>query len=77
MRDRIVDTLGDLAHSRFLVYLMGPYKAFDIEPVLDAAGTENAVDLNQIPESVDFATLVGSNVDLDQQEAVLDLLLVV
>jgi uncharacterized membrane protein len=77
MRDRIVDTLGDLAHSRFLVYLMGPYRAFDIEPVLDAAGTEDAVDLNQIPESVDFATLVGSNVDLDQQEAVLDLLLVV
>lgn len=77
MRDRVIGALGDLAHSRFLVYLMGPYRAFDIETVLDAAETEEALDLNHIPESVDFGALVGSDVDLEHQEAVLDLLLFV
>lgn len=77
MRDRIVDALGALAHSRFLVYLMGPYKAFDIEPILEATDTDEALDLGRIPESVDFGRLVGSDADLDQQEAVLDLLLAV
>jgi len=77
MRDRIVGALGDLAHSRFLVYLMGPYKAFDIETVLDATGADTALDASQIPEAVDFGTLVGSDTDLDQQEAVFDLLLFV
>ena len=75
MRDRVIDELGDLAHTRFLVYLMGPYKAFDIDAVLEAAETDDARDLSRIPESVDFGTLVGSDLDLDQQEAVLDLLL--
>lgn len=75
MRDRIVDSLGSLAHSRFLVYLMGPYKAFDIDAMLDASDAETAIDLSQIPESVDFGTLVGSDANLDQQEAVFDLLL--
>ena len=77
MRDRIVDELGDLAHSRFLVYLMGPYEAFDIEAVLEAGDADAALDLSEIPESVDFGTLVGSEADLDRQEAVFDLLLFV
>ena len=77
MRDRILDELGDLAHSRFLVYLMGPYKAFDIEAVLEAGDADAALDLSEIPESVDFGTLVGSEADLDRQEAVFDLLLFV
>ena len=77
MRDRIVDALGDLAHARFLVYLMGPYEAFDIDAVLEAADTDEAGDPSGIPESVDFGTLVGSDVDLEQQDAVLDLLLFV
>jgi hypothetical protein len=55
MRDRVIDALGDLAHSRFLVYLMGPYKTFDIDPVLDAAETEATLDLDQLPETVDCA----------------------
>lgn len=75
MRDRIVETLGDLAHSRFLVYLMGPYTAFDVEAVLDRAGGEEVAD--RIPESVDFGTLVGSDADLEAEEATLDLLLFV
>lgn len=73
MRDRIVAELGDLAHSRFLVYLMGPYRAFDVESALDTASG----DPEAIPASVDFAELVGSAVDLGRDEVVLDLLLFV
>ena len=75
MRDRLISELGDLAHSRFLVYLMGPYKTFDVDALLDAAETDDREALRSIPETVDFGALVGSDVDLDQQEAVLDLLL--
>jgi hypothetical protein len=77
MRERLIDALGDLAHARFLVYLMGPYKAFDVEAVLEAAEADDSPDSQQIPESVDFGALVGSDIDLDQQDAVLDLLLFV
>lgn len=73
MRDRIIAELGDLAHSRFLVYLMGPYRAFDVEAVLETATD----DPGSIPESVHFHELVGSDVDLGRDEAALDLLLFV
>ena len=72
MRDRLIDSLGELAHSRFLVYLMGPYKTFDVDVLREASGGELS---DSIPENVDFGALVGSDADLDQQEAVLDLLL--
>lgn len=76
MRDQIVDTLGDLAHSQFLVYLMGPYKAFDIKSIFEQLqGSGTAPDPDTIPAPVDFGTLVDSDIDLDQREAVLDLLL--
>jgi len=73
MRDRIIAELGDLAHSRFLVYLMGPYRAFDVDAVLETA----ADDPETIPESVDFAELVESDADLGRDEAAMDLLLFV
>jgi len=73
MRERISETLGDLAHSEFLVYLMGPYKAFDVAETIRLAEENDMT--TTIPESVDFGSLVGSDVDLDQDEAVLDLLL--
>ncbi|ODR81101.1 hypothetical protein BG842_02005 [Haladaptatus sp. W1] len=75
MRDRLLDELGELAHSHFLVYLMGPYKTFDVDALLDAAETDDREILRSIPETVDFGALVGSDIDLDQQEAVFDLLL--
>lgn len=77
MRDRLLETLGDLAHERFLVYLMGPYNAIDPGPLLDATAGTDAVEVDQIPANVDFGTLVGSEIDLEQHEAVLDLLLFV
>jgi hypothetical protein len=77
MRERVIDALGDLAHPRFLVYLMGPYKAFDLTAILEASDANRAEALDRIPESVDFGTLVGSDADLEQHEAALDLLLFV
>lgn len=75
MRDRIVRSLGDLAHPRFLVYLMGPYRAFDLEGVLGRSGEgESSIDLDDIPEHVDFGELVGSGVPLDRHQATMDLL---
>ena len=57
MRDRIVDELGDLAHRRFLVYLMGPYRAFDVEHVLQTEALET------VPESMDLETLADPETD--------------
>jgi hypothetical protein len=35
MRDRLLETLSDVRYRRFLVYVMGPYKAFGIGDVAD------------------------------------------
>ena len=75
MRDRLIAELGELAHARFLVYLMGPYKTFDVNAILDAVDTGETDALASVPETVDFGALVGSDIDLDQQDAVLDLLI--
>lgn len=74
MRERLLRELGDLAHPRFLIYLMGPYTAFDIESIVERADTDE-FDADSIPEHVDFSTLVGSDVALEADEAVLDLLI--
>ncbi|WP_440770094.1 DUF7509 family protein [Natronorubrum sp. DTA28] len=69
MRDRIIDELGELPRSRFLVYVMGPYEAFDVEHALETADSDTVL------ESVDFGTLTDANHDLERDEAALDLLL--
>src|SRR6056297_3453628 len=76
MRDRIRGELGDVAHSQLLVYLMGPYTAFDIRGALEQAeDPTDVVDLASFPESIDFGALVDSDGELDGDEAMLDLLL--
>ncbi|MFW6435238.1 MAG: DUF7509 family protein, partial [Halovenus sp.] len=76
MRERIIEELGALAHDRLLVYLMGPYSAFDVGAALRQAETPaEVVDLQALPESVDFGTLVGTDSGVEGQEATLDLLL--
>jgi len=76
MRDRIIGELGGLAHERLLVYLMGPYSAFDVGTVLQEAETpEDVVDLQTLPEAVDFGALVGTDEGVEGEEATLDLLL--
>lgn len=74
MRDRLLAELENVAHSRFLVYLMGPYKPFDIDAILDAVDAGETNVLGSVPENVDYGTLVGADDDLDKQDAVLDLL---
>lgn len=69
MRDRLLEELGDLAHRRFLVYVMGPYRAFDVERALEE------IDPETVPESMDFGSLVDTAYDADRDEATLDLLL--
>lgn len=74
-RERIIAELGDLAHRRFLVYLMGPYKAFDVASVLESADDPaDVVDPTTLPDGIDFGTLVGSDQELDRDGATLDLL---
>ena len=76
MRERIIEELGSLAHDRLLVYLMGPYSAFDVGAALERADTpEDVVDLQALPEAVDFGALVGTDSGVEGQEATLDLLL--
>lgn len=75
MRERLVRELGDLPHARFLVYLMGPYTAFDLEHVVDDDSSAGDLDPGTIPEAVDFGKLVDSGHDLEGDEAVVDLLL--
>lgn len=75
MRERLLDTLGDLAHAQFLVYLMGPYRAFDIDPIVEAAEGDDSLDVDSIPENVDFGRLVGTDETLEWDEATLDVLL--
>ena len=73
MRDRIIDSLGEVPRPRFLVYLMGPYKAFDIDAVIDGTDTTEGLPPAHIPETLDFATLVEPA--SDQHDVVFDLLL--
>lgn len=76
MRDRVIAELGDVAHSQLLVYLMGPYKAFDIRAALEEADDPtDVVDLSSLPDSFDFETISNTDVSLERDEAMLDLLL--
>lgn len=51
MRERVIDALGGLAHPRFLVYLMGPYKAFDLDAILEASDADETENLGRIPKA--------------------------
>lgn len=55
---------------------MGPYKAVDVERILESADRNDGdVQPGGSYERVDFGQFVGSDVPLDRDEAVLDLLL--
>ena len=47
-RSRIRSALGSVPYDGFLVYLMGPYKSFNLEYILDGAEREN-VDVADLP----------------------------
>ncbi|WP_335998539.1 DUF7509 family protein [Halorientalis halophila] len=76
MRERIVEAVGGVPRDRLLVYLMGPYQAFDLRGALEAADApDEVVDLDALPDGLDFGALVGAEHDLDRDAAALDLLL--
>lgn len=45
MRERLLEELDSVPHRRFLVYVMGPYKMFHVEDLLDGSNADDvAVD---------------------------------
>lgn len=57
VRGRILAELPDVSHRRFLLYLMGPYKAFSPAELLDADETLEAGDVAEaIPDDAAEAT---------------------
>lgn len=44
MRDRLLDTLSAVRYRRFLVYVMGPYKAFGVDDFVDGTAPFTAWD---------------------------------
>lgn len=47
-RDEIVTSLGNVRYDRFLLYLMGPYKSFDLNYILTEK-QRRQVDVEQLP----------------------------
>ncbi|WP_324759630.1 DUF7509 family protein [Haloarcula sp. GH36] len=47
-RDLIADRLGSVTYDRFLFYLMGPYKSFNLNYVLDEA-ERSEIDIMDLP----------------------------
>ncbi len=47
-RDRLVDRLGDVTYDRFLFYLMGPYKSFNLNYVLSEEDRRE-IDIGDLP----------------------------
>jgi len=47
-RDLLVDRLGDVTYDRFLFYLMGPYKSFNLNYVLSEDERED-IDVDDLP----------------------------
>ncbi|WP_225334301.1 DUF7509 family protein [Halomicrobium urmianum] len=50
MRDRLIETLPPVRYRRFLIYLMGPYKAFDVEDVVPEGAAEDTPFLDGTPD---------------------------
>ena len=70
MRDRLLSELGEVPRHRFLVYLMGPYKTFNLDEMV--ADT----DIDSESLSVDFGSLTGNpDADVSAEQTVLDRLL--
>lgn len=47
-RDLIVDSIGHVTYDRFLFYLMGPYKSFNLEYVLERSERRD-IDVEELP----------------------------
>lgn len=67
-RDLIVDRLGDVTYDRFLCYLMGPYKSFNLNYVLSEEERRD-VEVSELPGPL--RKLFRSRDDIDAAQALL------
>jgi hypothetical protein len=67
-RDLLVDRLGDVPYDRFLFYLMGPYKSFNLEYVLSESDRQD-IDVDDLPGPL--RRLFRSKDDIDAAQALL------
>lgn len=67
-RDSIADGLGNVKYDRFLFYLMGPYKSFDLNYVL-TEGERREIDVEELPGSL--RKLFRNEDDVDEAKALL------
>ncbi|QCW03537.1 hypothetical protein [Natrinema pallidum] len=67
-RDRIADRLGAVTYDRFLLYLMGPYKSFNLNYVLSDEEVRD-VDIDALPGPL--RTLFQNEDAIDEAKALL------
>jgi hypothetical protein len=67
-RDRIVERLGRVKYDRFLFYLMGPYKSFNLNYVLSEE-ERSEIDVEDLPGPL--RRLFQSKDDIDEAQALL------
>ena len=67
-RDRIREALGSVTYSDFLLYIMGPYKSFNLEYVLSADERAD-IDIEELPGPI--RRLFKRREDIDEAQALL------
>lgn len=67
-RDLIVDRLGDVRYDRFLLYVMGPYKSFNLNYVLSEE-ERSGIDVGDLPGPL--RRLFQSKDEIDRAQALL------
>lgn len=67
-RDAIVRGLGRVPYDRFLLYLMGPYRSFDLDHVLDEEERER-LEIEELPGPL--RELFGNEERIDEAKALL------
>lgn len=67
-RDLIVDRLGDVTYDRFLFYIMGPYKSFNLNYVLSEEDRRD-IDVDELPGPL--RRLFQNKAEIDDAQALL------
>lgn len=67
-RDLLIDRLGDVKYDRFLFYLMGPYKSFNLNYVLSEEERQK-IDIEELPGPL--RRLFRNKDDLNEAQAFL------
>ncbi|AHB66252.1 hypothetical protein HISP_09635 [Haloarcula hispanica N601] len=67
-RERIMDQVGDVRYDRFLFYLMGPYKSFNLNYVLSESERAD-IDIGDLPGPL--RRLFQNKAEIDEAKALL------